>query len=200
MDKPMETGPDAAVRLTGAALAIAAEGGWAEATLRGIAERAGLSYAEAWAIARTPEAVVRCLLHQARDAAMAAPLPDGSLSAKDRIFDAAMQVLEALEPAREGLSAMARTYRRRPLQGAELAGAVAGLARLSLDRAGVTASGLSGGVRVAALSRILLRMLQDFGADEDGLPATMAALDQRLREAESWAKRLGWTERRADGV
>ena len=56
----------------------------------------------------------------------------------------------------------------------------------------VAAARAAGAARVAALSRSLFLVLAVFAEDDEGLSRTMAALDTRLREAEGWAKRLGW--------
>ncbi len=181
-------------RLVDAALDVAREGGWRDATLRAIATRADLTYADAYREFRSPEAIVGAILREARDAALAAPLPDAAMSTKDRIFDAAMNAFDALVPYREGFAAMVESYRSRPLAAAALARELYELARISLDRAGVSTSGAAGAARTAQMSRILVETMREFGRDDEGASLTMAALDRRLRDAERWAKRLGWRE------
>ena len=175
-----------------ATLEIAAEGGWADVTLRALAERAEVPFAQVYGAFRTPAHVVAAVLNEAVTASLEEALPDGALSIRDRAFDAAMNVLDALKPRRAALGAMLRSYRLRPLAGAPALGAVARFARVTLERAGAGADGAGGAARIASTARLLWRVLGVFAADDEGLSKTMAELDARLRDAEGWAKRLGW--------
>lgn len=174
------------------ATALARAGDWRGVTLREIAEGAGLEFGEVYAVFETPAAVVAGILNDATDAAIREPLPDASLSPKDRIFDAAMNAFDALKDKRAAIGAMVEAYRLSPVGGVAVWRALGRLARVSLERAGVSASGASGAARIAALTRTLFLIFRVFAEDEDGLSRTMAGLDTRLREAERWAKRLGW--------
>lgn len=165
---------------------------WRKVTLRDIAEGAGVTFADVYAAFPTPADLVAGLIDDATDAAIAQPVPDTSLSPKDRVFDAAMNAFDALKDRRQGVGDMVAAYRFDPLGGAPVWRAIGRLARVSLERAGVGASGLTGAARVAALTRTLFLVIGVFAEDDDGLARTMAALDTRLREAERWAKRLGW--------
>lgn len=178
-----------------AALTIAGEGGWRTATLRDLSVAAALPFGEVYELFETPAHVAAAVLNEAVTAAMAEPLPDASLSPKDRIFDAAMNVFDALKDRRAALGAMLSAYRLRPLVGAPVLGALSRFARVTLERAGVEAAGVIGGARIAVLARSLALVLAVFADDDEGLSRTMAALDTRLREAERWAKRLGWGAR-----
>lgn len=179
-----------------AALTIAGAGGWRTATLRDLSVAAALPFGVVYELFETPAHVAAAVLNEAMTAAMAEPLPDASLSPKDRIFDAAMNVFDALKDRRAALGAMLATYRLRPIIGAPLLGALSRFARVTLERAGVGAAGAVGAARIAVLARSLALVLAVFAEDDDGLSRTMAALDTRLREAERWAKRLGWGVRR----
>lgn len=174
------------------ALRLAAAGRWRSATLDDLAAAAALPLGEVYALFETPAHVAAAILAGGVAASMEAPPPEASLSPKDRLFDAAMNVLDALKDRRAALGAMLAAYRFRPLAGAPVFGALARFARVALERAGLGAGGPAGAARVAALSRSLFLVLAVFAEDDEGLSRTMAALDTRLREAEGWAKRLGW--------
>lgn len=174
------------------ALRLAAEGRWRGLSLDDLAKEAALPVSEVYALFETPAHVAAAILASAVAASMDAPPPETSLSPKDRLFDAAMNVLDALKDRRAALGAMLAAYRFRPLAGAPVLGALARFARVALERAGIDAGGAAGAARIAALSRSLWLVLQVFGNDDEGLSRTMAALDTRLREAEGWAKRFGW--------
>lgn len=183
---------DPRAALIEAALERAQQDGWRGATLRDLSEAAAVPFADVYEAFRTPAHVPASVLGDAVDVALGEPLPDGSLAVKDRVFDAAMNVFDALRDRRAGLGGMLDIYGARALSGAPVWRALARFARVSLERAGVPTDGAAGAARVAALSRTLWLVLKVFAEDDDGLSRTMAALDTRLREAERWAKRLGW--------
>lgn len=181
-----------------AARAAAEDGRWDRVTLRGLSEAANVPFGQVYALFRSPAEVVAALLNGAIDTAVAEPLPDETLSPKDRVFDAAMNVFDALKDQRAAIGPMLAVYRWKPLAGGPVWRSLARFARVSLERAGIGAEGAAGGARVAALARSLALVLAVFAEDEDGLSRTMAALDTRLREAERWAKRLGWGDARPE--
>jgi hypothetical protein len=177
-----------------AARAAAEDGRWDRVTLRGLSEAANVPFGQVYALFRSPPEVVAGLLNGAIETAVADPLPDASLSPKDRIFDAAMNVFDALKDQRAAIGPMLSAYRWHPVGGAPVWRSLGRFARVSLERAGIVATGAAGAARVAALSRSLALVLAVFAEDDDGLSRTMAALDTRLREAERWAKRFGWDD------
>jgi hypothetical protein len=180
--------------LFAAARAAAEDGRWDRVTLRGLSEAAAVPFGQVYALFRSPAELVAGLLNEAIERAIAEPLPDASLSPKDRIFDAAMNVFDLLKDQRAAIGPMLSAYRWHPVGGAPVWRSLGRFARVSLERAGVSAEGAAGAARVAALARSLALVLAVFAEDEDGLSRTMAALDTLLREAERWAKRLGWNK------
>lgn len=175
-----------------AARAAAEDGRWERVTLRGLSEAANVPFGQVYALFRSPPEVVAALLNGAIETAIAEPLPDATLSAKDRIFDAAMNVFDVLKDQRAAIGPMLAAYRWHPVGGAPVWRSLARFARVSLERAGIVATGAAGAARIAALTRSLAVVLAVFAEDDEGLSRTMAALDTRLREAERWAKRFGW--------
>src|SRR5580693_2052460 len=92
---------------TDAALALAAERPWREVSLREIAERAGVDFADLYAKA-PGKALLVLRLSQKLDRAALATAATASDDAHDRLFDATMARIEAMEPSREALRSMAR--------------------------------------------------------------------------------------------
>src|ERR1700677_5033195 len=91
---------------TEAALALAAERPWREVSLREVAERAGVDFAELYAKAPAkPLLVLR--LSQKLDRAALATAATRSDDVHDRLFDATMARIEAMEAHRLALISMA---------------------------------------------------------------------------------------------
>jgi Bacterial regulatory proteins, tetR family len=90
-----------------AALVLAAERPWRDVSLREIAERAGIDFAELYAKAPAkPLLVLR--LSQKLDRAALATAATPSDDPHDRLFDATMARIEAMEAHREALRSLAR--------------------------------------------------------------------------------------------
>ncbi|MDP8916626.1 MAG: TetR family transcriptional regulator, partial [Pseudomonadota bacterium] len=60
-----------------------------------------------------------------------------------------------------------------------------------LEAAGVSADGLAGAARVAAMTAVWGRVLQVWRDDEGALNRTMAELDKRLRQMRDRLGRIG---------
>src|SRR5579863_2021361 len=90
-----------------AALALAEEGPWRDVALRDVAERAGVDFADLYAAAPAkPLLLLR--LSQKLDRAALATAGVASDDVHDRLFDATMARVEAMEAHREALLSMAR--------------------------------------------------------------------------------------------
>lgn len=174
-------GEDILDKAAEAALALAGERPWREVTLREIAERAGVPFADLYAKAPgKPLLVFR--LNQKLDRAALETAATQSDDPHDRLFDATMARIEAMEPSRAGLVSMARG--ETPLTMATLLPLTA---RAILEAAGVTATAL----RLAAMTMVWARVAQVWRDDEGALNRTMAEIDKRLREMQGRLKRLG---------
>src|SRR5580693_3182870 len=93
-------------KATDAALALAAERAWRDVSLREIAERAGVDFAKLYVEAPAkPLLVLR--LSQRLDRAALATAATPSDDVHDRLFDAAMARVEAMEAHRTALISMA---------------------------------------------------------------------------------------------
>jgi hypothetical protein len=157
---------------TDAALVLAAEGPWREVSLRQIAERAGIEFAELYAKAPA-KAVLVLRLSQGLDRAALATAANVSEDVHDRLFDATMARVEAMEAHREALRSMARG------EGPISLGAHLPLtARAILEAAGVSATA----PRLAAMTLVWARVVQVWRDDEGALNRTMAEIDKRLKQ------------------
>jgi AcrR family transcriptional regulator len=174
-----------------AALRLAAERGWADLALADIAAAAKLPLADLYASYPSKTAILAGLGRQV-DREVLAGLDAGSEeSTRDRLFDLIMKRFDALAPYRDGLSAVARDLGRDPLAALCGLGQLARSMALMLEAAGVSSSGLAGTLRTKGLGAIYLATMRDWFRDDSADKArTMAALDARLRRAESWAQRL----------
>jgi hypothetical protein len=164
-----------------AALALAAERPWREVSLREIAERGGLDFAELYAEAPAkPLLVLR--LSQRLDRAALGTAATPSDDVHDRLFDAAMARIEAMETHRLALVSMARG--EGPIT---LAPHFPLTARAILEAAGVTATP----PRLAAMSLVWARVVQVWRDDEGALNRTMAEIDKRLKQMRGRLQRIG---------
>jgi hypothetical protein len=166
---------------TDAALALAAEKPWADTTLREIAERAGVSFEDLYAKAPAKSLLV-LRLSQKLDRAALATAANVSDDVHDRLFDAAMARVEAMEAQRTALISMARG--ENPLA---IATHLPLTARAILEAAGVTATA----PRLAAMTLVWGRIAQVWRDDEGALNRTMAEIDKRLRQMRERLGRIG---------
>jgi len=166
---------------TDAALALAAERPWREVSLREVAERAGVDFAELYAKAPAkPLLVLR--LSQKLDRAALATAATASDDPHDRLFDATMARVEAMEAHREALRSMARG--EGPIS---IAPHLPLTARAILEAAGVTATP----PRLAAMTLVWGRVAQVWRDDEGALNRTMAEIDKRLKSMRTRLGRIG---------
>lgn len=170
-------------RAADAALALAADRPWGEITLRDIAQASGVSFAELYVRAPSKDALLGRLAHRFDQAAVAA---GGEGELHDRLFDIVMARVEAMEPHRypliaiaqaEGAPALARRFPR--------------TARGFLEAAGVSTEGWRGALRVAAMAAVWARVLQVWRDDEGALNRTMAEIDKRLRQMRERLGKVG---------
>ncbi len=166
-------------RAAAAALALARRGH--EITLRDIALKAEVSFAELYALADGKGAVLAHLSTRFDRAALATTSAEDA-APHDRLFDAAMARLEAMEPHRAALIAISRSE-----------GVVASAlrfprtARAILEAGGVDATPL----RLAAMTAVWARCVQVWRDDEGALNRTMAELDKRLKQMAERLEKVG---------
>jgi len=162
-------------------LALAAERPWRDISLRAVAEAAAIPLTELYARAEGKAALLAHL--SARfDRAALATAATASDDLHDRLFDAVMARVEAMEPHRAALTAIAREAG--PL------GLIAHLpptARAILEAAGVEATA----PRLAAMTAVWARTAQVWRDDEGALNRTMAEIDKRLKQMRDRLGRIG---------
>lgn len=182
-----------------AALGLAARKGWSGISLGEVAEAAGLPISAVHARFASRQAILGALMrridHEVLTTIDADP-PEGGV--RDRLFDVLMRRLEALEPYRDGLKAVARATVCDPLAlvcgACQLRRSMAAM----LEAAGLSSAGMAGVVRVKGLAAIYLAVFRAWLGDEAADRAhTMAVLDRSLRRAEGWVEFLGRARRPA---
>jgi AcrR family transcriptional regulator len=164
-----------------AALALAAERPWRTVSLRDVAERAGIAFADLYAATPSKLRLVFRLSDRFDRAALAtAGTPSDDVH--DRLFDATMARIEAMEAHRAAVVSMARDE--------GLPALVAHLpftARAILESAGVSATP----ARLAAMTAVWARTVQVWRDDEGALNRTMAEIDKRLKRMRDRLRLIG---------
>lgn len=164
-----------------ALLALAVERPWSAITLRDIAERSQIDLATLYRLAPSRQSLLDLIARRHDEAALATAATP-SEDVHDRLFDAMMARIEAMEPDRAALVALAREVPR-----VRLASHYAHGARAILEAAGLTASPL----RLAGTAAVLARVTAVWRDDEGALNRTMAEIDLRLKRLRSTLNRLG---------
>jgi ubiquinone biosynthesis protein COQ9 len=110
---------------------------------------------------------------------------------RDQLFDLVMRRFDVLQQHRAGMLALLRHLPTDPALALALSAATGRSMGWMLEAAGVSASGLTGRLRVAGLVGVWLYTLRAWKDDESAdLSGTMAALDKALDQAEKWAGSL----------
>lgn len=183
-------------RLVDAALSLTARQGWRDTGMGEIAAEAGLPLAEAYAACPSKLAVLAVFHRRIDRAALAGGAADSDEPPRDRLFDVLMRRFDALRPHKAALRVILRDGVGDPLA---LLGLPALLQSMGwmLEAAGISAAGWRGRLRANLLAGLYLSVLRVFLRDDSAdLTQTMAALDRRLRRAESFLGATG--ARRAD--
>ncbi|MHB8529881.1 MAG: TetR family transcriptional regulator [Caulobacteraceae bacterium] len=177
----MSVGDDIGEKAAAALLKLAAERPWREIGLRAVAEEAGVSLGEIYQRANSKRALL-VMLSATFDAAALATAATSSDDPHDRLFDAMMARIEAMEPHRQTLIAIARA--ETPLA---LAPHLPRTARAILEAAGLAATPL----RLAAMTAVWARAVHVWRDDEGALNRTMAEIDKRLKQMRDRLGRIG---------
>lgn len=168
-------------RACAAMLALAGERPWRHITLRDIAARAEILLSDLYA-ETAGKAVLLAHLSARYDAAALATAETPSEDLHDRLFDAVMARVEAMEPDRAALIALANELPR-----LGLAAHFPPTARAILEAAGVEATM----PRLGAMIAVWVRVAQVWRDDEGALNRTMAEIDLRLKQMRERLSRIG---------
>jgi AcrR family transcriptional regulator len=164
-----------------ALLALAAERPWNQVSLRDIAARAGVPLAVVYARSGGKAALL-ARLSARYDLAALATAETASEDVHDRLFDAVMARVEAMELDRDALTAMSRELPVRAL-----VPHFPPTARAILEASGVEATL----PRLVAMAAVWARVAQVWRDDEGALNRTMAEIDSRLKQMRSRLARIG---------
>jgi len=204
---------DLSGRIIDAALELAATRGWADTGLADIAATAGVSLAELHDRFRSKTEILLELMQRVDQQVLAAtpPLPGTAAGAegiagpgqtepdagrtggvsetpRDRLFDLLMRRFDALKPYRAGLARVVRDRPREPAALAVLGTRLGWSIAWVQVAAGLSPDGWRGKLRTVALEAIYLDTFKVWLDDDSAdLARTMAALDNRLRQAEQFA-------------
>jgi AcrR family transcriptional regulator len=184
---------DARERGLDAFLLLIGEKGYGAVTLREVAQRAGLGFAELYALFPDKASLVSSFMARVDAEVMAgtSSATDPEETARDRLFDLMMRRYDALKPHRAALRAVRQAMMGDPLLALGLGAAVRRSMACMLEAASLAADGLPGAARQTGLMAIHYAVLGAFDRDDTvDLSKTMAALDRRLRTAEKWAETL----------
>jgi hypothetical protein len=189
-------------RIRQAAFLLALRLPWHLVTLEAISREANLSLSELRHFAPS-KASILCDFSSDIDNSMLLNLarqpPSGEVH--DRLFDVVLRRLEIMGPYREVLASILRSPVADPSEGMELFSAANRSVGWMLAAAGAEDDSHWRGMKKIALLRAYWRVLQVWAEDDDpALTMTMAALDRRLRDAQSSVETLGSLIRLARGA
>ncbi len=172
------------------ALALAANQGWRDTSLGDIAEAAKLPLGELLAIYPSKSAIIAAYSRRIDDEVLQGDDPDiADESPRDRLFDVMMRRFDALGPNRDAVRSMLRASLCDPVSAVCGAFILRRSMVTMLEAARISASGLSGLVRMKGLSAIYLTVLRIWlDDDSEDMAPTMSALDRALRRAECWVE------------
>lgn len=173
-------------RLIDAALDLAVSQGWRRTGMGEIAAAAKVPLDVAYRLFRSKFAILAAFRRGIDEAVLAGAAPSADDFPRDRLFDVLMRRLEALQPYRPALRALLRDSIGDPILVKGLPGFARSMSWM-LEAAGISASGCWGRLRCKAVAALYLSVLPVFLRDESAdLGTTMATLDRRLRQAETF--------------
>ncbi len=174
-------------RILDAALALAEREGWRKASLRAIAQEAGLSLHEFYGEFRSRAGILSALMARTDAAVLAGTTAGDDDSPRDRLFDVLMRRFDAMKSHRAALKSIARDLGTDPPSALCSAPAFLRSMAWMLEAAGLSSAGIRGRLHVRALGVLYLCVMRVFVDDDsEDLAKTRAALDRRLGQAEPW--------------
>ncbi len=175
-----------------AALEMAQEIGWRNVSLSAVCERAGVSLKDVFQVGSSKTEILEALLDQMRDRTLTELEGTGMEGTiRDRLFDAIMLTLEALDDMKGGIGAIANHLKRDPFTLFQLRPHLLSSMRMILESCGIDSSGVRGAVGIRIVGSVWTSTLFVWLEDDDaGLARTMAHLDRQLRRVGEWAERV----------
>ena len=179
-------------RIIEAFMALAAERRFSEIGFTDIAARSGVPLGRCRAAFNSVVSILAAQMEaidwqvlDGSDADMAEETP------RERLFDVLMRRLEALAPHKAAIRSITRAARCNPPLAFALNCLTARSQQWMLTAAGISSSGLRGGIRAQGMACIYADVLRTWLDDDDpGLARTMAALDRGLARGHRWSNCL----------
>jgi AcrR family transcriptional regulator len=168
------------------ALELAANQGWAETSLSDIAVAAGLTLAELRGTYPSKTAIVAAYTTRIDETVLNDIDPTlADKSSRERLFDVLMKRFIAMNPHKEAVRSILRSYTsdvealaRGPLS-------LYRSMRWMMEAANLSSAGVRGQLRIKGLALIYLAVLRAwFSDDSEDMSRTMASLDRQLHRAE----------------
>lgn len=182
-------------RLIDASLAVATAKGWRSLTMADVAREAGLSLADVRKLVRSKADLMTALLTRVDQQALEGATADDSEPVRDRLFDVLMRRFDVLQAHKAAVTALLRDLPRDPLLALPLLPQFASSMLWMLEAAGVSTTGIVGGLRAHGLALIYLNTLRVWISDDSpDLARTMAALDRTLTRVDGAIRRLPFLE------
>ncbi|MFP4314016.1 MAG: TetR/AcrR family transcriptional regulator [Alphaproteobacteria bacterium] len=177
-----------------AALDLAALQGWETVTLYNIAEEAGMDMAALHNHVEDKFDILSALGRMIdRKTLENQSKADPEISVRDALFDIFMDRFEVLNEHRAGIVAILNTFKFDPKQMVISAPHLCRSMSWMLEAAQVNTSGIKGGIKIAAITGLYLKVLRVWMSDETAdMSQTMAALDKALGRAEKFAETVGF--------
>lgn len=175
-------------RIIEAALRQAGVVGWPRVSFADVAREAGCSLLDVYRICPSRSAILVRLFGLTDQAVLSQGGVDGSggESPRDRLFDVMMRRFDALRPFRSGLASVYSAIGSRPFEALRLAKPLAQSMSWMLVASGIEQNWPRTTAATAALAAIYVNTFSIWLEDKSpDCARTMAALDRRLRQAES---------------
>lgn len=180
--------PDAAI--IDAMMQLVAEQSLASISLADIAAAAGVGLSDLHRRFTSKRMILRAFTRRIDAAVLAgvdADQPDGTESARDRLFDVLMQRFDVLAPYKAAVRRLLDDGRRHPGGLVAQAGPLLGSMGWMLEAAGIDSAGPLGEMRKLALAGAYAASARTWLRDDSpDLATTMATLDRNLRRLENW--------------
>ncbi|MDR3514620.1 MAG: helix-turn-helix domain containing protein [Azospirillaceae bacterium] len=172
-------------RIVSAALTLAARDGWRGVTLNQIAVAAGIGLGTLYRMFPAKSAILAGLIREVDMTVLAVPT-DEEEPPRDRLFEVLMRRFDALARYRDGLRRIAREAPRDLFSVIALGPPLTRSMGWMLEAAGIDGGGIGGLLRRHALAALYVSVFRVWLDDEtDDCAVTLAALDARLRQADS---------------
>ena len=168
--------------LIDSAFTLAGVSGWDSVSVAAAARAADLPLERARARFAGRDTILLRFGRLADQLALTDALIDGS--ARERLFDILMRRFDALQARRAGVLALLRALPGNPPLALGLAAATNASMAWMLEGAGISSTGVRGGLRTKGLTAVWFYTLRAWQRDDSAdLSATMAALDRALEMA-----------------